>query len=156
MSARARLLSWSFELDRVARVFAIAREALAFPILAENDWLELGRSLYGHSSKYSAGSEHNESGLFSFQRSAIEAAFPPPPASILVGACGGGRELFALLERRYRMAAAYDPVATFIEALRGDPRLFECRDRICVGPHQAMSPCVRSRSLANPGPKWTR
>jgi len=138
MTARARLMSWSFELDRIARVLAIAREELAFRFLAEDDWLEVGRSLYGRADKYSRGSAHNESGLFAFERAAIEEAFPPPPASILVGACGGGRELFALIERGYRIAAAYDPVATFIEALRQDPRLFDVKDRLCVGTHQAV------------------
>ena len=149
MTARARLMSLSFGLDRIARVLAIAREELAFRTLTEQDWLELGRSLYGRSVKYSTGSEHNKSGLFAFERAAIEAVFPPPPASILVGGCGGGRELFGLLDRGYRIAAAYDPVATFIEALHGDPRLEGSKDRICVGPHQAiesMAPIAELRA----------
>jgi len=138
MTIRARMLRWSFELDRIARVLAIAREEVAFRFLTERDWLDLGRSLYGRSGKYSRGSAHNESGLFAFERHAIEEAFPPPPASLLVAACGGGRELFALIERGYRIAAAYDPVAPFIAALRADPRLFHCRDRLCVGSHQSV------------------
>ena len=138
MTARVRLLSWSFELDRIARVLAIAREELAFRFLASEDWLELGQSLYGRSAKYARGSKHNEGGLFAFESVAIAEAFPPPPAAILIGACGGGRELFALLERGYRIAAAYDPVAPFIEALRNDPRLSESKDRLCVGAHQSI------------------
>lgn len=138
MSSRARLMSWSFEIDRIARVLAITREELAFRILSEKDWLALGRSMYGRSVKYSLGAEHNESGLFAFERDAIDAAFPPPPASILVGGCGGGRELFALAERGYRIAAAYDPVASFIDALQKDPRLFDVKDRLCVGVHQTI------------------
>jgi len=90
MISRGRLIGWSFELDRIARVLAIAREELAFRVLAEEDWLELGRSMYGRSAKYSLGSAHNESGLFAFERAAIDEAFPPPPASILIGGCGGG------------------------------------------------------------------
>jgi hypothetical protein len=135
---RGRLIGWSFELDRIARVLAIVREEVAFRILGDKDWSELGRSMYSRAAKYSPGSAHNESGLFAFERDAIEGAFPPPPASIIVGACGGGRELFALVERGYRIAAAYDPVAIFIEALRNDPRLFESKDRISVGSHQAI------------------
>ncbi|HKO49583.1 MAG TPA: hypothetical protein VJV79_17760, partial [Polyangiaceae bacterium] len=124
MTARARLMSWSFEFDRIARVLAIAREELAFRMFAESDWLDLSRSLYGRAAKYARGSDHNESGLFAFERDVIEQAFPAPPAAILVCACGGGRELFSLVERGYRIAAAYDPVPGFIEALRQDPRLF--------------------------------
>jgi hypothetical protein len=136
--SRARLISWTFELDRVARALAIAREELMFRLLDEDSWLEVGRRLYGRSSKYRDESAHNESGLFEFERLAIERSFPPPPASILVGACGGGRELFGLVERGYRIASAYDPVAPFIEALRRDPRLLEAKDRLCVGTHQAL------------------
>ena len=142
MISRGYLLGWTFELDRIGRVLAIAREELAFRILTEKDWLELSRSTYSRSAKYSRGSTHNESGLFEFERSAIEEMFPPPPASILVGACGGGRELFALLDQGYRIAAAYDPVASFVAALRNDPRLVESRDRICIGTHQAIESMV--------------
>jgi hypothetical protein len=134
----ARLISWTFELDRIARVLAIVREELMFRLLDENGWLELSRRLYGRSSKYMGGSAHNESGLFEFEQRAIERFFPSPPASILVAACGGGRELFGLVERGYRIASAYDPVASFIEALRCDPRVLDAKDRLCVGTHQAL------------------
>jgi SAM-dependent methyltransferase len=151
MTARARLLSWSVELDRVARVLSIAREELAFRYFTESDWLDLGRLLYGSAPKYSRGSEHNESGLFAFEHSAIEEAFPPPPAAILVGGCGGGRELFALVERGYRIAAAYDPVAPFIAALRSDPRLSESKDRLCIGVHQAIESLAPIADLRRSG-----
>jgi hypothetical protein len=109
-----------------------------FRLLDEDGWLDLSRRLYSRSTKYADGSAHNESGLFEFERIAIERSFPPPPASILVGACGGGRELFGLVELGYRIASAYDPVAAFIEALRCDPRLLEAKDRLYVGTHQAL------------------
>jgi len=139
MISRSRLIAWSFELDRIARVLTIAREELAFRLLSQEDWLELGRSMYRRSAKYGLGSAHNQSGLFAFERAAIQDFFPPPPASILVGACGGGRELFPLIERGYRIAAAYDPVETFIEELRRDPRLFDSKERLCVGAHQTIA-----------------
>jgi len=152
MTLRARLLSWSFELDRIARVLAIAREELAFRTLAESDWLALSRSMYKRSTKYWRGSEHNDSGLFAFEHAALEEYFPAPPASILVGACGGGRELFALVERGYRIAAAYDPVSPFIQTLRNDSRLLESKGRLCVGAHQdinAMGPIAELRQSGN-------
>lgn len=138
MSSLSRLISWSFEIDRIARLLAISREELAFRIFADEDWQELGRAMYGRSAKYSRGSPHNESGLFAFERAAIDEHFPAPPASILVGACGGGRELFPLVERGYHIAAAYDPVDGFVATLREDPRLFESRERLCVGSHQGL------------------
>jgi len=151
MTARARLLSWSFELDRAARVFGILREELAFRTFTERDWLDLGRTLYSRAARYSQGSDHNESGLFAFERDAIELAFPPPPAAILVGACGGGREIFGLLERGYRIAAAYDPVERFIHALHEDPRLFALRDRVYVGTHQTVESLPPLKQLIEKG-----
>ena len=136
---RARLFSRSFDLDRAARVLSIAREELAFRLLDEAAWLELSRRMYERSNKYRDGSAHNESGLFEFERHALERFFPAPPASLLVGACGGGREIFGLLAGGYRIAAAYDPVAAFIEALRRDPRLAEARGSLYVGSHQAVA-----------------
>lgn len=151
MISRGRLLGFSFELDRIARALAIAREEVAFRVLAEPDWLELGRTLYGRAPKYSRGSLHNESGLFAFEREAIERAFPAPPAAIVVGACGGGRELFGLLERGYRIAAAYDPVPAFIEALRDDPRLSEIEQNLCVGYHQNIASLAPIAELRRSG-----
>lgn len=136
MISLARLIGWSFELDRVVRAAAIVREELAFRLLAEPDWLELGRVMYGRAQRYRRGSAHNESGLFAFECDAIERFFPPPPAAILVGACGGGREVFGLIARGFRVAAAYDPVAPFIDALRTDPRLHEVAHRLYVCSHQ--------------------
>ena len=142
MISRGYLLGWTFEIDRICRVLAIAREELAFRTLKEEDWLELSRSTYSRSAKYSLGSTHNESGLFAFEHNAIEKMFPAPPASLLVGGCGGGRELFALSQRGYRIAAAYDPVASFVVALRNDPRLVESKERICIGTHQELESMV--------------
>jgi len=144
-------MNWSFELDRVARGLAILREELAFRTFTEQDWLDLGRSLYGQATHYSRGSVHNESGLFAFERESIELAFPSPPAAILVGACGGGREIFGLLQRGYCIAAAYDPVESFIAALREDPRLIEIRDRLCVGTHQSVQSLPALGQLSRTG-----
>jgi len=146
--SRARLLSSTFVLDRIARFLAVAREEIAFRWLREADWTELSEVLYGRTAKYHGATSHNESGLFAFERAAIEEFFPAPPASVLVGACGGGRELLALRALGYRIAAAYDPVTAFVSELKQDARLTDISDRIHVGSHQTLRelcPLVESK-----------
>lgn len=45
-------------------------------------------------------------GLHAFEKDAIDAFFPPPPAKLLVLGCGGGRELFALFNVGYTCVAS--------------------------------------------------
>jgi hypothetical protein len=73
-----------------------------------------GERLYAQSARYADGSAHNESGFFEFERNAIDRFFPPPPASILVGGCGGGRG--ALLDAASEAGASGESDAGFVPA----------------------------------------
>ena len=53
---------------------------------------------------------------FPWEEEAIRDFFPKPPAHVLVGGAGGGREALALVERGYRVTA-FDPSADLVDAL---------------------------------------
>lgn len=71
---------------------------------------------YAQMSEYRA-QWHRESGLFDFERDAIQRFFPKPPAHLLVHGAGGGREIHALLDLGYRVTAA-EPVQALAAVAR--------------------------------------
>jgi SAM-dependent methyltransferase len=54
--------------------------------------------------------------LFSWEASAIDRFFPPPPARVLIGGAGGGREAFALAARGYQVVA-FEPSRSLVESM---------------------------------------
>ncbi len=54
---------------------------------------------------------------FSWEIDAIRRFFPMPPATVLVGAAGAGRELLCLARRGYQ-AMGFDPCPAFVQACR--------------------------------------
>jgi hypothetical protein len=71
---------------------------------------------YGAAERYDPNSEAYVSSLYPWEEQVIERHFPPPPARILVGGAGAGREPFALAERGYEIVA-FEPVAPLAEAM---------------------------------------
>ncbi len=59
--------------------------------------------------------QNQRSGLLRFEERMLDRYFPRPPARLLLHGAGGGRELFALLERGYELDA-FEPVAEFAAA----------------------------------------
>jgi hypothetical protein len=57
------------------------------------------------------------SGLFEWEKEAVRDHFPPPPARVLVGAAGLGRESFALAEMGYSVTA-FEPVDQLVARMR--------------------------------------
>ena len=56
-------------------------------------------------------------GLFAWEEAILAEFFPSPPAKVLVGACGGGRELLALAEKGYDVAG-FEPAVALTEVAR--------------------------------------
>ena len=61
--------------------------------------------VYGVSPTYTPGTSRFRAGLFEWEREAIDRWFPPPPARILIGGAGGGRESVSLASRGYSITA---------------------------------------------------
>lgn len=73
---------------------------------------------YGGQAAYKPGSTSFRTELFPWERRAIEAHFPRPPALVLIGGAGGGREALAL-ERQGYSVVAFEPAPPLATALAG-------------------------------------
>lgn len=72
---------------------------------------------YGQTQSYRPDTADFRAYLFPFEESVVRDYFPKPPARILVGGAGGGREPLALAEMGYEVVA-FDPARPLIEALQ--------------------------------------
>jgi hypothetical protein len=107
--------------DRIAGRLASAREGLRDELLLAfippADRASLTAALYGRQDTYLPGGHRFESGLFGWEKRALDAPSFPRAGHVLVGAAGAGRELVALLDRGFSVTA-FDPCAPFVEATR--------------------------------------
>lgn len=103
-------------IDRIyARVNAL--RSLAVLAFASETTLDgFNAATYGAAERYDPNSDAFVSSLYPWEELAIERHFPPPPARILVGGAGAGREPFALSDRGYEVVA-FEPVARLAEAM---------------------------------------
>ncbi len=93
---------------------------------------------------YSARGDYKVRGLFDWEKTWFEEDLPPPPAKILVGGAGSGREVEYLLSRGYRVLA-FDPAPAFVE--RGAERYPDCLGFL-VGSYEDLA---GTDGAANPG-----
>ena len=104
----ARILRSTVLLDRAYQRFDKARSFAVLAFASDSFVTEYGRIAYDASDSYRAGSSTFRTGLFAWEKRAIRDFFPNPPARILIGGAGGGREAFALIERGYEIVG-FDP-----------------------------------------------
>ncbi|MCB1043245.1 MAG: class I SAM-dependent methyltransferase [Acidobacteria bacterium] len=70
-------------------------------MLRPSRFAEVAKIQYGQWARYQSD-EHNKAGLFDWEEQAIAKWFPAS-GPLLLGACGGGRELLALAGKSYQM-----------------------------------------------------
>ena len=100
-------------------------------------------------------------GLFPFEQRAISRHFPAPPATVLIGGAGAGREALVLAQQGYRVVAfePIQPLAISLAEVRGALPIdggqllqhWPCGKRTCSienGSHSSLLCCV---SHAGPG-----
>ncbi|HYN10688.1 MAG TPA: hypothetical protein VES67_25110 [Vicinamibacterales bacterium] len=71
---------------------------------------------YAGQPTYRPGSPTFQTELFPWESRIIDAEFPKPPATVIIGGVGGGREALALERRGYRVVA-FEPAAPLATAL---------------------------------------
>ena len=99
-------------IDRAYRRFDRLRSNLVVAFGSDTFFDKFNDMAYGRRPAYQMATK----GLFPFEQRAIANHFPPPPATILIGAAGSGREALVLAERGYRIVA-FEPIRAVITDL---------------------------------------
>ena len=113
----ARALRATHYIDRAFRRFSRARSAFVLAHASDAFYDVYNDVAYGNQDAYRLGSSIFRTGLFPWEARAIGRHFPPPPAHVLIGAAGGGREALALVERGYRVTA-FEPSKPLAASMR--------------------------------------
>jgi SAM-dependent methyltransferase len=109
----ARLLSASALVDRTYRRFDRLRSELVASLASDETLDRFNELAYGGTPRYQPDSAAFHGELFPFEERVIDEFFPRPPARILLGGAGGGREAFALAERGYDVVA-FEPAQSLV------------------------------------------
>ena len=110
---------WATRLvDRLYGKFDVLRSRLILRHGTDAFYSAFNDVTYGGQPAYQPGSPVFRTELFPWERRVIDAHFPKPPATVLVGGVGGGREALALEARGYRVVA-FEPAAQLAHALEG-------------------------------------
>jgi hypothetical protein len=102
--------------DRVYRLFGALREEVALACVAPHRWRSVVADRYGPQVGPYGDRAYLQSGLFDWERAAVEEFFPRAPARVLVGGAGAGRETLALTALGHQVAAL-EPSRPLYEAL---------------------------------------
>ncbi len=140
-----RVLHATRHVDSAYQLFDRARSELVAAAASDRTLTRFNDYAYGRSGFYNPAASSFRGELFPWEEDVFERFFPPPPARVAVGGAGGGREVFALLERGYSvvafepseelaaaMAAAKPPdgeLTVLVGGYEGLPHLRETDDR---------------------------
>jgi hypothetical protein len=98
---------WSQQAQRIDQLLG----GFALAALDPDERAELTSALYN------ARGEYEAQDLFEWEEAWFEADLPKPPAKILIGGAGSGREVRHLLEKGYEIVA-FDPAPVALHAQR--------------------------------------
>jgi hypothetical protein len=112
----ARLIDRTRLVDRGAVLFDRLRSRLVCSWAPEGALDAYNALAYGSSPSYQPGGEGFREKLFPWEWRAIDVFFPLPPARVLIGGAGGGREALQLAARGYEVIA-FDPVRELVGAM---------------------------------------
>jgi hypothetical protein len=93
----------------------VLRDEVAWVWVKPNRRQDVTDAIYQKDSGYVAGGKYFQQGFFDWEKKLLQTPFPSS-GKILVGGAGGGREVLALLKRRYDVWA-FDPADFLAQAL---------------------------------------
>jgi hypothetical protein len=97
---------------------------------------------FGGQAMYRPGTDVFRRDLFPWERAAIDEWFPGPPATVLVGGAGGGREAIALTRLGYAVTT-FEPAERLVASFLNHRPDDAARIETCVGRYEEL-PIVRS------------
>jgi hypothetical protein len=103
--AFARLLHGTRLIDVAFGKFQAARQEIVLALATDDVLTRYNDLAYTATEAYHPGAAQYRGSLFDWEEAALSRFFPRPPASVLVGAAGGGREAFALSRQGYSIVA---------------------------------------------------
>jgi hypothetical protein len=112
----ARLVWGTRIVDRLYGKFNGLRSRIVLGLGSDAFYDAFNDITYSGQPAYRPGSGAFQTDLFPWESRVIDAEFPAPPATVLVGGVGGGREALALERRGYRVVA-FEPAARLATAL---------------------------------------
>lgn len=112
--ARAIFVTRAF--DRLYRIVDRARSELVAGLASDEVLDRFNDLAYASDRSYRPDESSFRASLFPWEEEVIDRFFPQPPAHILVGGAGGGRETLALAELGYRVTA-FEPSSGLAESL---------------------------------------
>jgi SAM-dependent methyltransferase len=104
----ARLIRASVLVDRCFSRYQQLRSLIVTALASDAVLQAYNDQAYSETPTYDAGKREFRESLFNWEKEFVDAVFPPPPARVLIGASGGGREAFQLADRGYQVVA-FDP-----------------------------------------------
>lgn len=111
----------SQRVDWMFSIFSKLRSELVLGMASDEFLDKYNDMAYGSLEPYRAGASNYRNKLFLWEEQMIAKYFPAPPARLLVGGAGGGREAFALAKLGYEVIA-FDPSKTLVQGMaRGVP-----------------------------------
>jgi hypothetical protein len=127
----ARLILASRFIDKSYSVIDRARSTLILAFAPEAVVTCFNDLAYSRDVSYHPESPTFRRGLFAWEERAIATYFPRPPARVLIGGAGGGREVMALAEKGYEVTA-FEPSAPLAAAMS-----CRCAERLNIKVYRA-------------------
>ena len=148
-----RLTSW---VDGAYRVFGAVRAEVALARLSPGALAGLAVERFGSQASAYDRPLPGDRQLFEWERAAIDDFFPRPPARLLVGGVGAGREVLALAALGYRVTG-FEPSALLCETLGRRARATGLTTlEVIPGSYEEVVTAVRGRDGRGPVPDGAR
>jgi hypothetical protein len=112
----ARLIVASTAVDKAYRRFDRVRSELIAAVASDAVLDHYNDLAYGGTDAYRPETDSFREYLFPWEESVVRTFFPEPPARLLIGGAGGGREPLALAQLGYEIVA-FDPSETLVSSL---------------------------------------